>query len=264
MMKTKITLVVIVTSLGFASWGVWNGYFQGGEEQASVPVTALESVTSVIATAPPTMTLDEGEPKKEVIIPPTFLIPAVPFTVQAPLGQWQDPIYQDACEEASLSMARAWVRGEVLTQSGVTEDIAKLSTFEKKQFGQAVDTSIGDTAWLLENYHGITTGSVKRSITIDDIKRALASEKIAIVPTDGRKLKNPNFKQPGPARHMLVVTGYESGVKEFIVNDPGTRKGEGYRYNEDVLYNAIIDYETGNHVPLSSTDKVMLVIGKEE
>lgn len=262
MMKSNIVIGLIGAGLGLAAWGAWNSYFREASEEQKSTLATVSEVTSVIVTAPPTMTLEEAETKKEVIVPPAFLIPAVPFTVQAPLGQWQDPIYQDACEEASLAMARAWVQGKKLTKEGSTEEIKKLTLFERKKFGQAVDTSIEDTAWLLENYHGIRTGSVERGITIDDIKRALASEKIVIVPTDGRKLKNPNFKQPGPTRHMLVITGYESEKKIFIVNDPGTRKGEGYQYGEAVLYDAIIDYETGNHVPLTSTDKVMLVIGK--
>lgn len=262
MTKTKIIIGCIVASIGLVVWGVWHGYFVDKRVvEESITDTALESV---IVTAPLAVPFSELEPVVETALPTSFFIPDVPFTVQAPLGQWQNPLYQDGCEEASLSMARAWVRGEVLTKAGVTEEIALLSAFEKKQFGQAIDTSIEDTAWLLERYHGIATGQVERDITIATIKRALASEKIVIVPTDGRKLKNPNFKQPGPARHMLLITGYESATQEFMVNDPGTRKGEGYRYNEDVLYSAIIDYETGDHVPLTSTDKVMLVVGREE
>ncbi|MBP9728423.1 MAG: C39 family peptidase [Candidatus Moranbacteria bacterium] len=261
MMKTKIIIGGILGSIGLVSFFLWSTSVPEEREMGeSAPVVALESV---VVTAPPADIFEEPL-QPEPLLPVSFLIAGVPFTVQAPAGQWQDPLYQDACEEASLAMARAWVEGETLTVTGVTEEIAKLAVFEKKQFGHAVDTSIQDTTWLLENYHGIGTGVIERDITIDTIKRALASEKIVIVPTDGRKLKNPNFKQPGPARHMLVITGYESETKEFIVNDPGTRKGEGYRYGEDILYGAIIDYETGYHVPLTSTDKVMLVVGREE
>jgi len=198
-----------------------------------------------------------------VVLPESMSIPAVPFTMQAPNGEWSDPLFQDGCEEASLIMAAAWVNGTALTKAGVKRGIRDLSAFEVKQFGQAVDASLADTQFLLNTYFGITTSELRTAVVIDDIKRAVAEGKIVIVPTDGRKLKNPNFKQPGPARHMLVIVGYDADAKEFIVNDPGTRKGEGYRYPEDVLYEAILDYPTGNHVPVTSTDKGMLAVGKK-
>jgi hypothetical protein len=63
-----------------------------------------------------------------------------------------------------------------------------------------------------------------------------------ILPTLGRELQNPNFKNPGPIYHMLVVQGYtKSG--EIITNDPGTRKGKDYLYNPEILFNAIGDWD---------------------
>ena len=97
----------------------------------------------------------------------------------------------------------------------------------------------------------------------EDIKKALSENRLVIVPTDGQKLKNPNFTQPGPPRHMLVIVGYDDTTREFITNDPGTRKGEGYRYSQDVLYEAILDYPTGKHLPVTSSDKVMLTVGED-
>jgi hypothetical protein len=200
--------------------------------------------------------------KSETLLPSSFSIPDVPFTVQAPLRQWQDPTFQDACEEASLIMVVAWVRGDTLTREGVTSTIGTLALWQKPLFGHSVDTSITDTAKILDGYYDMT-GAVQTEVTIEDIKRALASNRLVIVPTDGRKLKNPNFTQPGPPRHMLVIVGYDDVTGEFIVNDPGTRKGAGYRYGQDVLYEAILDYPTGNHLPAPSMDKVMLVVGRE-
>lgn len=197
-------------------------------------------------------------------LPERYLIPGVPFTVQAPSGQWGDPIFQDACEEASLIMAHAWIAGETLTMAGVTAEIRTLATLQKKVFGHSVDTSIQDTAWLLEEHFGTMADSVRADVTIKDIKEALAAHQLVIVPTDGRLLKNPNFTPPGPARHMLVIVGYDTTTGEFVVNDPGTRKGEGYRYPEAVLYDAILDYPTGEHAEATSTDKVMLVVGREK
>ena len=193
-------------------------------------------------------------------LPDSFLIPNVPFTLQAPNAEWGNPTFQDACEEAAIIMAEAWVNKKTLSKESVKKEIEALVVFEKKKFGQAVDTSLADTSWLLRNYFSLTTSEVKTGITIDDIREAVAASRIVIVPTDGQKLKNPNFKQPGPARHMVLITGYDTKTKEFIANDPGTRKGKDYRYPEAVLFEAILDYATGNHVPVISRDKVMLTV----
>jgi len=64
------------------------------------------------------------------------------------------------------------------------------------------------------------------------------------VPAAGRELGNPNFTDPGPLYHMLVVRGYTEN--NFITNDVGTRKGENYQYKYDVLMNAIHDWNGGD------------------
>ncbi len=249
--------------MGILSFFLWEN-FQPKEhrnnQENTVGIVLKETVEQP-RREPTQDVLEEKIPEAAPLLPVSFLIPDVPFTVQAPLAQWNDPMFQDACEEASIIMAEAWVNGEVLTGEGVTNEVKKLVKFEKEQFGQAVDTSITDTAWMLDQYYGVT-GEVHTDISITDIQRALVQHHIVIVPTDGRKLKNPNFKQPGPTRHMVVIIGYDQQTKELITNDPGTRKGEGYRYPETVLYDAILDYVTGDHVPVTSTAKVMLTVGK--
>ena len=61
------------------------------------------------------------------------------------------------------------------------------------------------------------------------------------MPSAGRELGNPNFKSPGPIYHNLVIRGYTKDGK-FITNDPGTRKGEQYIYDQDVVMAAIHDW----------------------
>lgn len=262
MMKTKMEkMIKILLLLGLL--------FSGGVFLVSKKW--FSGYTEPLPTAQPVLSLDIEEPIAEApvlplmapFVPPKqYRISDVPFTVQAPFAEWSNPIFQDACEEASILMAQAWVEGVLLTKEQAKKDIEILAKYEKKQFGHAVDTSIEDTESLLRDVLGVKNSKVQRGVTITDIQEALASEQLVIVPTDGRKLKNPNFKQPGPTRHMLVIVGYDTETKEFIVNDPGTRKGEGYRYDQSVLHDAILDYPTGKHAEAKSTDKVMLVVGK--
>ncbi len=206
----------------------------------------------------------EPEPVPVPVLPTRHLIAGVPFTVQAPSANWSDPVFQDACEEASILMASAWVNGTTLTPRIAEARISALAQYQVKRFGHSVDTSIVDTESILRDFLMVETAEVKRGITATDIREALADERIVIVPTDGRKLGNPNFRAPGPPRHMLVIVGYDTVTDEFIVNDPGTRKGEGYRYPTAVLVDAILDYETGKHAPATSKDTVMLMVWRPD
>lgn len=203
-----------------------------------------------------------GPEPAEMEVPESSLIAGVPFTVQAPFGEWDDPISQNGCEEASLVMAEHWLSGKTLTKEIVKREIAALASYEKKRLGHSIDTSAEDTLKLFQDYYDIAAGEVRTDIGLADIGEALAAGSIVIVPADGRKLQNPYFTQPGPTTHMLVIFGYDAKTREFIVNDPGTRHGAGYRYDEDILYGAILDYPTGDHLPIRSVRKSMIVIGK--
>lgn len=186
---------------------------------------------------------------------------SVPFTAQAPAAQWSDPLFQNACEEASMVMAAHWLSGAALSKDAAQREIAAIAKFEKKKIGHSVDTSVSDTEKLFRAYYGQSASSeVSYDFSIDDMVRALSDGAILIVPTNGQLLGNPNFTAPGPEHHMVVVIGYDAAKKEFIVNDPGTRKGAGYRYPEDVLYGAIHDYPTGDHLHVANGRKAMILV----
>src|SRR3989338_7629179 len=48
---------------------------------------------------------------------PAKVLWEVPFTSQAPRGNWKDPRQQAGCEEASVLMAMRWVRGKSLSMA---------------------------------------------------------------------------------------------------------------------------------------------------
>ncbi len=193
---------------------------------------------------------------------------AVPFTVQAPLREWSDSRFQDACEEASVIMAIKWAKGGKITndtagKKAIHNEIIKLAAYQQKNYKNYHDTSAQDTAdRLLKGYYGYTKWEVKKDITIKDIINALEEGNIVIAPTNGRLLKNPYFTAPGPERHMLVIKGYNYETKRFITNDPGTRRGESYQYPEKTLYAAIVDYPTGYHEKLLETKKNIIIVKK--
>lgn len=188
----------------------------------------------------------------------------VPFTVQAPFAEWKNPVYEYGCEEASIVMAMNWVSGKALTKKSASREIAALAAFEKKKYGYYEDSSAADVARLIRDYYGYHSVSVQEDITVDDIIAELKKGNILIVPVNGQKVKNPYYTPPGPVEHMMVVRGYVPNTRELIVNDPGTRRGEAFRYPRAVLQAALQDYPSGFKEPIRETKKVMLVISKSK
>jgi len=192
-----------------------------------------------------------------------IFIADVPFTAQAPLAEWSDPRQQDGCEETSVIMAMYWVKEEALSPNKAKEEILKISHWQEDNHQIYADTSARDTAdWLIKEYFKHPLVEVKYDIRVADIINELKKGNLVLVPAQGQRLLNPNFTPPGPERHMVLVRGYDPNTAEFITNDPGTRRGEEYRYPADVLFNAIEDYPTGNHLPSTEIKKAMIVVVK--
>ncbi|MDX1607658.1 MAG: C39 family peptidase [Candidatus Spechtbacterales bacterium] len=191
----------------------------------------------------------------------TVLLEGVPFTPQAPFGNWSDPRQQDGCEEAASIMAVHWARGDSLSLAQAENLITAISDWELENHGEYRDISASDTLnWIIKGYLGHQNADVKYGITASDIIRELEKGNIIITPTNGRLLGNPYFTPPGPERHMFVIKGYDYETGEFITNDNGTKWGEGFRYSKNTLYNAIMDYPTGYHEPIQSTVKAMIIV----
>lgn len=187
----------------------------------------------------------------------------VPFTPQAPLGEWSDPRQQDGCEEASALMAMAWVRGESLTLSQAKDKIIKIADYQQTKYGEHRDVSLNDILErIFKDYFSYNKVSLKNITGKEGIIEELAKEKVVLVPLNGQKLGNPYFSPPGPLRHMLVIRGYDKTTDEFITNDPGTRRGEGYRYKTAVIMEAITVYPTGYKEPIVDFSKKILAVEK--
>ena len=161
----------------------------------------------------------------------------VPFTPQAPTANW-DELHNEACEEASSIMAYAYYSGMKdvnLKPEFVEDELAKITEWEKQTFGYYLDIDAEETARLLREFYGLKA-TVLRGYTEDQLKTELSQNHLVLLLANGRLLGNPNFRQPGPPYHMLVLRGYNGDT--FITNDPGTRKGLNYAYSFSTLYNA--------------------------
>lgn len=242
--------ILAVIGIGFIVWSELSG-----NSASFYPENFVEMQDPQVPTFSDSSDPDNPAP------PPKVLISSVPFTSQAPLGEWTDSRQQDGCEEASILIAGSWAtQVEIGNADEALQKIIRLSELSEEMFGSFHDSSASDTLKLYQKYWELQTGTVVYDIELEDIKKVLAKGQLVIVPADGRLLNNPNFTNGGPDRHMLVIIGYDDKSGYFVTNEPGTRKGKNYRYTYEVMMNAINDYPTGNHLPITTTQKAMIVI----
>jgi len=188
----------------------------------------------------------------------------VPFASQAPFGDWDDPLQQDACEEVAALMAVSWGRGErAIDADAVVAEIEKISAYELEHLGTYVDTSASSTMeFIFQGYFSYDNVELVYDVEFSDIIKELKAGNIIVAPFNGRRL-NIYYSPPGPARHMLVIVGYDYNREEFITNDPGTRRGKFYYYKKDILLEAMRDYPTGNNEPIVEERRAMIVVSSE-
>ncbi len=194
---------------------------------------------------------------QEKSLPIIFTDQNVPFVTQAPGGLWENPRYQDGCEEASLLMTILWMEERELAQPA--SELDALSLVMEERLGTFYDTSIEDTFLFAKEYLPGETLFLREEVIKEDIIEEILGGKVVGVTVNGQKLENPHFTFPGPLYHMIVIRGYDPETREFITNDPGTRLGAGYRYQEDILFSAMHNYETGKKGQVFPDEKNMIV-----
>ncbi|OGN02286.1 MAG: hypothetical protein A2657_00865 [Candidatus Yanofskybacteria bacterium RIFCSPHIGHO2_01_FULL_44_110b] len=193
-----------------------------------------------------------------------ILIRNVPFTPQAPTGNWSDERQQDGCEESSALMAVAWAKNEKLpTSAEVEKKIIAISNYEQQIYGEFHSTNVSDTVErIFKGYLKYNNVEARYNIDKNDIIDELKKGNLVIVPLNGQKIGNPYYTPPGPLEHELVIKGYDPAKDQFITNDPGTRRGENYHYPANTLMAAIYDYPTGHREPVSRIIKAMIVVSR--
>ncbi len=232
---------------------------------ANVPAVSYEAIVAnpdlVIAQiVEPTPALVVDLPAPELVIEQTEQLPAqfnlaVPFTSQAPTGNW-DALHEDACEEASFYMVQQFYAG---TPAGKLDTSLVDTEFEamidlQTSLGLGYSITVAESVEFILKHYGL------KAVVIDDpsvlaIKELIVAGKPVIVPAAGRELGNPFFSGDGPLYHMLIIRGYTETT--FITNDPGTRMGENYVYDFPVLMSAIGDWNSGD--PVTGASRILYI-----
>jgi hypothetical protein len=222
---------------------------------------ASASTQGLPAVAP---ALVPGSSSPEIRPPPLYLpravVLGVPFTTQAPLGDW--PARQHTCEEASLLMVDRFLRGD---RSGRLIDplIADHTIRQITMWKPAVDLTPQQVGEVAQVHMGWNYAILPAGRLAMEQQLALGRPLIVGVRTHG--LGNPNYpgyftnyEQRGwSVSHYLVVVGYDSSGR-FILNDPGITLGHGYHITFDQLMHAIDDLD--HAYPNLNAGRVFLVL----
>lgn len=166
---------------------------------------------------------------------------AVPFTSQAPGGNWQEP-WQNACEEASIVMIQNFYKDTTLDPAQARQQILDVFKLKKITAPASKDESLERIVEIINSGNLSWQARVVNNPTLTEIKDELAANHPVIAPVYAPLLNNPNYTNPGPTYHVIVITGYDDAKGEFITNDPGTDQGKNYRYPYQILLTALHDY----------------------
>ena len=217
-----------------------------------LPITAVTAVDPVAPASPAPL--------------PERILLQVPFTTQAPLGNWAQ--HQESCEEATLSMLAAyWQRDQsvVIDAHAADTTIASLVSWQVQHWGSEddlTDTRLGE---LAKQYYGFGYLVVPNTAQVVREQLAAGHPLIAGVRTHG--LGNPNYpgysnhyeQQGWSVSHFVLVIGYDTdGV---WLNDAGITKGRGYHITWAQLSHAIDDLD--QNYPALNEGPVLLVVGPE-
>ena len=146
-----------------------------------------------------------------------------------------------------------------LTRDVGESEILNMVDWQNKNWGGHFDLGVEKIAELFEEYFGYQDIEIVYEFEIEDIKKELHNGNPVIIPAAGRLLGNPYFTPPGPEYHVLVIKGYDDKKSEWIVNDPGTKRGADFRYDYEVLKNAVHDF---NNNDILNGKKVVIVVKK--
>ena len=224
---------------------------------APLPGVTVVHAQPLITSAP----LDNAPSPVPAVLPDHILL-QVPYTTQAPLGNWAQ--HQESCEEATLTMLSSyWARDPsvVIDPNAGDASIAALVRWQVQNWGSEDDLTDHRLGELAKGYYGYAYQIVPNAPQAIREQLAAGRPLIAGIRTHG--LGNPDYpgyrnhyEQTGwSVPHFVLVIGYDGdGV---WLNDPGISKGRGYHITFAQLAHAIDSLD--QHHPALNEGQVLLV-----
>ncbi len=222
-------------------------YVMASASSASVAVGSFSSASSTAAVSSEKQTSSKPSVNSLTI--------AVPFAVQAPFANW-DALHEETCEEAALLMVERFVTGKgAITEQETEDELQKIVAWETDH-GYGWDVTAEQILQIAKDYYGLD-GRIETDVSEEHIKELLSQGYPIIIPAAGRMLGNPYFSGEGPWYHMLTIIGFDGNTA--ITNDPGTKRGAGYRYPFSTLIGAIHDWTGVKEETASGTPRMVVL-----
>ncbi len=170
----------------------------------------------------------------------------VPFTSQAPGGNWSEP-WKNACEETTIYMVSSFYQNEPIKRDQAIVHIKEIFKVKNKEFTVSHDESLETIADLIKTLELPWKTKLVVDPSAEDLKKELAANRPIIVPVFAPALWDKNFQGDGPDYHVMVLIGYDDKSGVFIANDPGTADGQGRRFAYTKFMAAIHDLNSKNY-----------------
>lgn len=168
---------------------------------------------------------------------------SVPYTSQAPFGDWSQP-WQDTCEETSILMTDYFYASKNISKETARDEILRILRIKENTYGFSLDENATKVASMINNFFPWEAYLVYNP-TLDEIKSQIDSGHPVIVPYYGKALYNPYFSRSGPEYHMNVIVGYDDETQKFIVHETGMNTGSNFKYAYNTILDAIHDFVPG-------------------
>jgi hypothetical protein len=153
-------------------------------------------------------------------------------------------------------MVQRFLTGKPIRDAAeAAQELKELVAYQTER-GLPYDIDMHQLNQVARGFYGMKSGRVVTITKAAELKRELAAGRPVIMPAAGRLLGNPNFTGAGPEYHALVLTGFDA--EGFITNDPGTRRGAGFRYSEATIMRALHDWNGAKSTITSGPKRVLV------
>jgi hypothetical protein len=174
-------------------------------------------------------------------LPPSVFI-GVPYTTQAPLGNW-DAAHEDYCEAAAMLMYGAYLRGDrrpVIPPAEADQRMAQIVQWERATWPGVLNLPLADVAQVGAHFYGAAP-VLDPTATLAEVETILAAGHPVVIPlmthgAPGGQRINPDYGWLD-VYHVLLITGYGPGY--LVTNDAGIGRGQSLRYSWSVLQAAM-------------------------
>ena len=203
------------------------------------PTPKVAQVITAPPTATPTPEPSASMPSLPVPIPDSVFIKGVPYTVQAPTGNW-DAAHEEYCEAAAVLMVGRYYKGakypaDRIPPAEADAAMSQIVQYERQTWPGVLDLSLDKVGKDGQQFYNLQP--TISPATLDNIKQAIAAGKPVIIPVmthggpGGTKISP--YYSAGNVYHVIVLIGYDT--KQLYSDDAGISQGQNYPYTWDVL-----------------------------